>query len=354
MTNSAETTSSHPDTLELWRKTLSLPEQLTNAVAAIETIEGLPEANDVDQILILGMGDSGFAGDVVAASARPFSPLPIMVHNSYLQPSWVGPSTLVIAISASGATEETNESLQMALQSGAPVLAITNDGEMAEIARRNHAAVAPITGEVDVPRSAVGSLAVPAMLALEHLGLFPGARSWIEEAAEVLTARVSQLTSDKSEARKIARKIGRTMPIIYGGGAVGSTASKRWKNSVNLNVKAPAFSASMPELCYNELLGWGQHGDVTRQVFTQVQLRHDEEHPQVQRRFDYVQENTLEVMNDILSVQASGEGPVAQLFDLVLVGDMVSLEMAASEGLDPGPVPLTHDLRDWLREGERS
>ncbi len=351
---SNETSRNHPDSLGLWDKTLSLPQQLTEAAEAIDTIQGLPQANDIEQVLILGMGDSGFAGDVVAAGARPFSPLPIMVHNSYLQPSWVGASTLVIAISASGATEETNESIQLAIQAGASVLAITNGGEMAEIARRNHASVVPISGQVAVPRAAVGSLAVPAMLALEQLGLFPGARSWIEEAAEVLTARAAQLISDKSEAKKIARKIGRTMPIIYGGGAIGSTAAKRWKNSVNLNVKAPAFSAAMPELCYNELLGWGQNGDVTRQVFTQVQLRHDEDHPQVQRRFDYVEEKTLEVMNDVLTVQATGEGPIAQLLDLVMLGDMVSLEMAASEGLDPGPVPITHDLRDWLRAGELS
>jgi glucose/mannose-6-phosphate isomerase len=87
---------------------------------------------------------------------------------------------------------------------------------------------------------------------------------------------------------------------------------------------------------------------VTRQVFTEVQLRHEYEHPQTARRFQYVEEKTLEVMSDIISVEAAGEGPVAQLLDLVLMGDIVSLEMAAAEGLDPGPLPIVDDLKAWL------
>ena len=132
------------------------------------------------------------------------------------------------------------------------------------------------------------------------------------------------------------------------GGAIGATAAKRWKVAVNHNVKAPAFWAPMPELCHNELVGWGQHGDVTRQVFTQIQLRHSNEHPQTARRFSYVEEKTLEVMHDVVQVEAGGDGPVAALFDLVFTGDITSLEMAAAEGLDPGPLPVVDDLKNWL------
>ncbi len=67
---------------------------------------------------------------------------------------------------------------------------------------------------------------------------------------------------------------------------MGAAAATRWKTQVNENAKAPAFAAVYPELCHNEIAGWGQHGDVTRQVITLVNLRHDAEHPQVARRFD--------------------------------------------------------------------
>ena len=95
-------------------------------------------------------------------------------------------------------------------------------------------------------------------------------------------------------------------------------------------------------------MGWGQHGDVTRQVFTLVELRHDEEHPQEPRRFELVRELMAEVVHDVVEVRAVGEGPLAQLFDLTLLGDFVSLHMAAQEGIDPGPIPVLDDLKRAL------
>ena len=52
----------------------------------------------------------------------------------------------------------------------------------------------------------------------------------------------------------------------------------RWKCDVNENAKAPAFWNAYPELDHNEICGWGQHGDVTRQLLTLVELRHGFEH----------------------------------------------------------------------------
>jgi glucose/mannose-6-phosphate isomerase len=152
------------------------------------------------------------------------------------------------------------------------------------------------------------------------------------------------------EAAKLARRIGRTIPLVHGAQAIGAAAALRWKAQVNENAKSPAFYAVYPELCHNEVAGWGQHGDVTRQVVTLVNLRHDAEHPQVVRRFELVGEMLREVVADVVEVRAQGEGDLAQLLDLVLVGDFVSLHLAAHEGVDPGPVPVLDQLKRGLRE----
>jgi glucose/mannose-6-phosphate isomerase len=131
------------------------------------------------------------------------------------------------------------------------------------------------------------------------------------------------------------------MPLVFGAGPLGAAAAQRWKTQVNENAKAPAFASGLPELCHNEIVGWGQHGDMTRQVFTLVELRHDEEHPQEARRFELMRDVMAEVVHDVIEVQAEGEGPLAQLLDLVLFGDFVSLHMAEQEGIDPGPEPVT-------------
>jgi glucose/mannose-6-phosphate isomerase len=84
-------------------------------------------------------------------------------------------------------------------------------------------------------------------------------------------------------------------------------------------------------------------------VFTLVELRHDHEHPQVMRRFDLVRDLVDEVVAGIEEVRAEGEGALAQLFDLMLFGDFVSLHLAYEAGVDPGPVPVLEDLKAALR-----
>jgi glucose/mannose-6-phosphate isomerase len=155
---------------------------------------------------------------------------------------------------------------------------------------------------------------------------------------------------DDNPARDLARRIGRTMPIIYGGGGLGATAALRWKNEMNENPKVPAFIHTVPELMHNEICGWGQHGDITRQVFSLVLLRHDHEHPQIMRRFDLVRQWTEEVVAGVEEVRAEGDGPLAQAFDLMFIGTMTSLWMAAAEGVDPGPITVLEEIKAALAQ----
>jgi glucose/mannose-6-phosphate isomerase len=131
--------------------------------------------------------------------------------------------------------------------------------------------------DIPQPRAALGALAIPPLIVLEEIGLFRGASHWVHQATEQLKRRRDALAvaGDTSAAAEVARRIGRTIALVHGGGAVGSTAAQRWKTQINENAKAPAFWATQPELCHNEVCGWGQHGDVTRQVLTAVALRHD-------------------------------------------------------------------------------
>jgi glucose/mannose-6-phosphate isomerase len=191
-------------------------------------------------------------------------------------------------------------------------------------------------------------MAIPTLTVLEDVGLFPGARAWAREAVAQLQARRDELAKPSSSALDLARRIGRTMPLVYGGGGLGAVAALRWKNQVVENAKAPAFCAEVPELMHNDICGWGQHGDVTRQVFTVVNLRHDHEHPQLARRFELVREWTEEAVAGIEEVAAAGDGPLAQVFDLMFQGDVTSLHLAEIAGVDPGPVPVLDAIKASL------
>jgi glucose/mannose-6-phosphate isomerase len=341
------------DTQGMFEATAGLPEQIEQAVADSRATSGLPDGPAVEHVVVLGMGGSGIAGDVVEAAAAPLLPVPVAVVKSYECPAYVGEGSLVFAISCSGNTEETLQATSDAALQGASVVAITGGGELAKLASGWGAPVIAVPTTLPQPRTAIGAMAIPPLVVLEEIGLFRGAGHWIGLAVDQLKRRRDQLVAagEGSEAATIARRIGRTFPVIHGGGAVGATAAQRWKTQVNENAKAPAFWSAQPELCHNEVCGWGQHGDVTRQLLTLVQLRHDGEHPQVSRRFELVEDLIRETVAGIVEVRAEGDGDLAQLLDLILLGDFVSLWLAAQEGIDPGPVPVLNALKAELASG---
>lgn len=339
------------DSLGMLRATLALPEQMVAAADRAEGLSGLPSIDDVNSVVILGMGGSGIAGDIVAAAAGPFMPVPVVVAKSYELPAFVGEGSLVFAVSFSGDTEETLGATTEAAVQGARVVVVSGGGELTRLANAWGAPLVTVPDDIPTPRAGVGALAVPPLIVLEQVGLFPGARKWVDEAVRRLMARRDEVQADDSIVAGLARQIGRTIPLIYGGGPIGAVAAQRWKTQMNENAKIPAFWNAQPELCHNEIAGWGQHGDLTRQAITVVALRHDFEHPQVMRRFDLVFQMIDEVVAGIAQIEARGDGQLAQLLDLILVGDLVSLQLALNEGIDPGPAPALDEIKTALKEG---
>src|SRR5688500_4812682 len=311
------------DTDRMFDLAAAFPEQVADASRIAREIDRLPGKEAIEHVVVLGMGGSGIAGDILQAAAGPFMSVPVVTVKSYELPAFVGDGSLVFAISCSGDTEETLEAATEAAMQGAKIVAVTGGGGLQELAEGWNAPVVPVPTSIPQPRAALGAMAIPPLVVLEQIGLFPGATQWIDLAVSQLQRRRDRLTRDGNEAEHLARRIGRTMPVIHGGGAIGATAAQRWKTQVNENAKAPAFWAAQPELCHNEIVGWGQHGDVTRQTMTLVALRHDSEHPQVTRRFEMVFELVREVFASIEEVHAEGEGDLAQLLDLILFGDFV-------------------------------
>ena len=336
------------DSLGLFEATAGLPEQVADAAQAARGLHGLPDRERIEHVVVIGMGGSGVAGDLLQAIATPILPIPVVVVKSYGLPAFVGENSLVFAVSCSGDTEETIEAVSDAAMLGAQIVAITGEGELDKLARGWGAPVVPVP-ELPAPRVGIGSVSIPPVVVLEEIGLFPGASEWIALAVDQLQRRRNELVADDTPARDLARAIGRTVPLIYGDSGIGGAAARRWKTQCNESAKIPAFWNVQPELCHNEIEGWGQHGDVTRQMLTLVHLRHDAEHPQVTRRFELTEQWVTEVVASVHEIRAEGEGELAQLMDLILFGDFVSLYLADQEGIDPGPTPTLQSVKEDLR-----
>src|SRR5262249_26271588 len=94
--------------------------------------------------------------------------------------------------------------------------------------------------------------------------------------------------------------------------------------------------------------GWGQHGDVTRQVFSLVELHHGFAHARLFDRAAATRALVEEAVVQILQVEAAGEGRLAQLLDLVYVGDWTSTYLALEHAGDPGPIDAISQLKAML------
>ena len=341
-----------PDTQSMWEATARLPEQVAQAAvdAAMWAAETpLPERERVDNIVVLGMGGSGVAGDVLAAAASPYLSVPVVVVKSYVVPAFVSDSTLVFAISFSGDTEETVEAVAEAQGAGAKVVVVTGGGELSRFAERAELAAFALPKDIPQPRAALGAMAMPPIFALQAMGFFPGASEWVDQAVIQLRRRRDAAFLAGSDAEQVAIQIGDTIPLVESSHMLGSAAAQRWKTQINENAKRPAFWSMYPELCHNEVVGWGRP-ELSRDL-TIVNLRHDHEHPQVARRVAEVSEMVAGDVSAIVEVRAEGEGELAQLLDLMMVGDAVSLHLAARDGIDPGPVTVLEDLKRRLRRG---
>ena len=336
------------DSLSMFDAAAHLPEQVEAALATTIDVAGLPDHDAIENVIVLGMGGSGITGDIVRSVAGPFMPVPVVVQKGYAPPQFVSERSLVFAVSFSGNTEETLEAASIAAFAGAKIVAVSTGGQLADQVDDWGGVNLSIEADIPMPRAAVGALTVPVLVALEAVGLFPGATGWIGQTVEQLKLRRDELIRPGSIAEDLARRVGAMFPIIYGGTSLGAVAASRWKCQFNENAKVPAFCNEIPELSHNEVCGWGQHGDVTRQVFRLIMLRHGHEHPQVARRFDLVAEATQEAVAGVDEVFAAGEGALAQLFDLMLIGDFVTLHAAVQRGVDPGPVPILDEFKERL------
>lgn len=327
-----------PDSLGLGDALRLVPERTELAMLVVQDA-ALPSAEDATAIVIVGNGAAGFAAGVVTMLASTTCVVPVIAVTDGELPAWVGSRSLVVAIDHDEMPERTCRLLAEAAALGATIVATAVPGSVSDTVVALGGTSIALAPSAPVARAALGALCAAPLVVLDRLGFLPGLQPALDHAVRQLHRRRDELDAPNGVARALARRIGRSIPLVTGAGPPGRLAAARWKAQCNLNAKIPAFASALPELGADEISGWGQHGDVTRQVLTSVLLRHAYERPDVRLAFERLVPVLEESLLAVHHVEAAGDGPLAQLLDLAYVGDAVSLELAAQERLDPGPTP---------------
>ena len=305
----------------------AMPDHLRDALWRIESAKAKPI--EAPAAFVCGMGGSAIGGDLAAAALSDRLTKPFEVARGYELPAWAPAGSAVLCSSYSGDTEETLACYAAAEALGAQRLVATTGGELAELARRDGVPVIGLPAGLQ-PRAAVGYMfCVSAELAALSLA-GPRIHTEIDAAASHLG---DAFEAGSSRAAELAAGIGDAIPVIYGSDLTVPVAY-RWKTQVNENAKLPAFAAVLPEADHNELQGWPGADRRLAAIF----LEDADQHPRTRRRFELTAKAIEPHAASVMRLETEGDTRTERLLHAVMLGDLLSLELARARGVDPVPV----------------
>ncbi len=146
------------DSLGMFSAAADTGAQILRGAEKARGVDTAFNSSQIENILVVAMGGSAMAGDLAGAVAKEDLKLPFIISRSYELPAFVGPKTLVAAISFSGNTAETLSAVDSAVSAGAQVLGITSGGDLAKMSNEYSFPLVQVTDSISMPRAALAEL----------------------------------------------------------------------------------------------------------------------------------------------------------------------------------------------------
>ena len=305
-----------------WRlsRELTLPDQYTSAKS----------------VALLGMGGSAVCGDLVRAIFSDRLKVPLVSVRDYELPAWVDASTMAIAVSHSGATEETITALETALQRRCPVAVITTGGPIGDVAKAVNLPRLMFPNE-SPPRAALGYTMLLLAGMLERAGFLDLTEAEVEAAIGAASGVASSCAADVPATTNLAKQLAWSLldrlPVVEGSGFMAAVA-RRWKTQVNENSNSAAAAEELPEATHNTVVGYEQPETMRDHQYV-VFLSSDADAPRNRERARLSVELLKASGIDYQRVSFDGPGRFAQACAAISLGDYVSFYLALLYGADP-------------------
>jgi glucose/mannose-6-phosphate isomerase len=303
--------------------------------------DGRPRA-----IVVAGVGSGALAGDMLAAVCGYGVPVAVATVRSPLLPGWVGAADLVMAVSRTGAEEETVALAAEAARRGCGLFAVGRTGSpLEEVTLRSRGVFVPLPG-YDAPPATVWDLAVPLVVAAGALGLVRGVADACEAAARRLE-EVAHRCRPGSEAfinpgKNLALELADTVPMIWGSYPLTAAAARRFAGALHTHARYPAVWGELPEAGHTQIAAFD--GPVAeKDVFADgpgrtlrlFLLRDAEESPRLVRCREAAVRVAEERGVPVTVIDAEGAHPLERLATLVGLCDFASVYLALGYGMDP-------------------
>lgn len=332
------------DSSKLYRDYVAWPEC---ALKALEMEVYPPKADEVDEVVIGGMGGSGIVGDIIHDYLQPKLHTPIHVVKDYHIPKFIDERSLVLAISCSGNTEETISLLHEALKVNAKVAAVSSGGMLEEVCRRKNIPYTKVE-RLLTPRSSLPCMLYPSIkIVATALKLYSSLEGELEASIRLMR-EVREVISpntpiDRNPAKQLAAWLHHHIPVVYAS-TYHRSAALRFKGSLNENAKVHALIEILPELCHNDIVALGEGG------WRLLLLRHPKEPPEVYERFEAIKDVAENVGAEFREFTSQGEALIDHITSTLYTLEFTTLYLAVLRGVDPAPVPPVDRLKVRLKE----
>jgi glucose/mannose-6-phosphate isomerase len=290
----------------------------------------------ISSLVVMGMGGSASAGDVVLNWIRDEIRIPALVHREPSIPSWVNSNTLFVAVSYSGNTLETLSAFREARKRKSRLVGIGNGGELPDLCRRFDAEFVKVEAAL-APRAALGQMIVAASSVLGAFGLIHSASEELTAAGRRLRRIRSSLRKEspfvRNPAKRFASQLLGYFPSLYSLQRM-SSVSRRFKNQLAENSKTLSKYDLLPESGHNEVVAWRNRGESDLPVIIRDKNESTFERS-VMRAFS--QTISSGSSHKPLEVRLQGSDRLSRLLEPIFFLDYVSVYLSILKGVDPTP-----------------
>jgi len=327
------------------------PNQINESFSIMSAWKAQLEYQNIENIMVLGMGGSAIGGDVARVLAQNANSASIFINRSYNIPDWVGPNTLILASSYSGGTEETLSAFAQCRKKNCPIIVLSTGGIITDYASKYNLDRIPIPTGYQ-PRAALGFSFSLILILLNRLGFVKNKIiEMLEESIEPLELLSAEMKKDVNKALEIATNIHTTCPIIYGSEELTWVAALRFRGQLAENAKMLSFHNNFPEQNHNEIEGWTVNQDIMNRLSI-VWLKDEDDHSGTQARMQ-ISSVLLETnAGSQLEIRQTGKNRVVRLLKLIHFTDWISYYAALLNNVDPTPVNRIQELKLKISEGK--
>jgi glucose/mannose-6-phosphate isomerase len=333
----------------------ALGKQLKDAWGGAGKVEVGEEWEQVNKIIVAGMGGSALGAEVIKSIDKDKIIRPMEIVRDYHLPAYTDRNTLVVLSSYSGTTEETLSCAKEAQKAGAKTMAIASGGDLEDMAVSLGWPFYKIEAKYNPcnqPRMAVGYSIGGILRLLTAAGVVKIREEEIDLAINTLEKRKEEWglksLEKNNRVKQMAYKISGKMPIVIAAEHLSGNA-KVFCNSMNENAKTLTTYFLLPEANHHLMEGLGFPEAIKDKlifVFLGSNLYSQEIKTRIRATKEVMEENGA-AWEEFTPKDGSQLG---EAMETILWGNYLNFYLAMINQIDPSPIPWVDFFKKRMKD----